>query len=51
MAAWEAVRVPALLDRAAARAVAALEALEAIDGQRRGARGELKQARLALRGR
>ena len=49
MAAWEAVRVPTLLDRKAARRVAPLEILEGVDGHARGARRELEQTRLALR--
>src|SRR6266571_1222413 len=44
VAAWEAVRVPALLDHKATRAVAALETLEGIDGNAGGARRELEQA-------
>ena len=49
VAAWEAVRVPALLDHKATRAVAALETLESIDEHARCVRGELEQAHLGLR--
>ncbi len=49
MAVWEAVRVPALLGRKAARAVAAPDILECVDGHARCARRESEQARLALR--
>ncbi len=49
VAAREATRVPALLDRKPPRSIAALEILEAVDGNARGARGELEQARFALR--